>query len=144
MDGWYSTGTEVVFACGGGIYLNVTKAAEQTNKKVIGVDSDQASVSDTVITSAMKDLTQSVKLALDSFFKNDKAWDATHSGKTAVLGAAENCVGLPTASGSWRFTKYTITDYNTLFAKLKNGTLVVPNQIAAHPTTTKVTVDWAA
>jgi basic membrane protein A len=144
MDGWYSSGTEVVFACGGAIYINVTKAAEQTNKKVIGVDSDQAAVSNSVITSATKNLTQSVKLALDSFFKNGKAWDAAHSGKTATLGAAEDCVGLPTTTGSWRFTKYTVTEYNTLFAKLKNGTLVVPNQITAHPTTVKVTVDWAA
>jgi basic membrane protein A len=143
MDGWYSSGTEVVFACGGAIYLNVTKAAEQTSKKVIGVDSDQASASATVITSAMKNLTLSVKMALDSFFKNGKAWDEAYAGKTATLGVAEDCIGLPTNEGSWRFKNYTVSEYNTLFAKLKDGTIVVPNQIATHPTTEKVTVNWA-
>ena len=38
MDGWYSSGTEVVFACGGKIYQSATKAAESAGKKVIGVD----------------------------------------------------------------------------------------------------------
>jgi len=58
MSGWYTEGTEVVFACGGGIYLSATAAADAAGGKVIGVDVDQSAESPTIITSAMKDLTE--------------------------------------------------------------------------------------
>ena len=143
MDSWYTGGTEVVFACGGGIYLSVTKAAEEQNKKVIGVDSDQAGVSNTVITSAMKDLTQSVKIALTSFYENEMKWDTAHAGKTATLGAKDQTVGLPTVASSWKFTKFTVAQYQTVFDKLANGTIVVNDSITAKPTTSdKVVVEY--
>ena len=44
MDTWYAGGTEVVFACGGGIYTSAVDAAKKANGKVIGVDVDQAGV----------------------------------------------------------------------------------------------------
>lgn len=142
MDSWYTAGTEVVFSCGGGIYLNATAAAAEANKKVIGVDVDQASQSPTIITSATKGLTESVKIALKSYYANNGAWDTNHAGKTAVLGAAENCVGLPTATSSWKMTKFTIDQYNTLFAKLVDGTIAVNNSTESKPTVAKVTVDY--
>ena len=42
MDTWYANGTEVVFACGGGIYISAAEAAAKVGGKVIGVDVDQA------------------------------------------------------------------------------------------------------
>lgn len=145
MDGWYADGTEVVFACGGGIYLSVTAAAEEAGKKVIGVDVDQSAESETIITSAEKKLTQSVKLALASYYEAGMKWDAEHSGKTATLGAAQDCVGLPTAEASWRLANYKVDEYQALFAKVKSGQIVVSNNIDAHPTTSaKVVVNWPA
>ncbi len=143
MDGWYGSGTEVVFACGGGIYLSVLASAQAiTGKKMIGVDKDQAFESPLIITSAMKDITNSVLLALDSFYKNGKSWDSNHAGKTVTLGAAENCVGLPKGD-SWRLTKFTTTQYDTLFAKLVNGTVVVADSITVRPTVSaKVVVHY--
>ncbi len=38
MEGWYSNGTQVVFACGGGIYTSAVEAALKNNGYVIGVD----------------------------------------------------------------------------------------------------------
>ena len=38
MDTWYGKGTEVVFACGGGIYTSAAEAAAKVGGKVIGVD----------------------------------------------------------------------------------------------------------
>ena len=38
---WFNGGTEVIFACGGGIGNSVMKAAEAAGGKVIGVDVDQ-------------------------------------------------------------------------------------------------------
>lgn len=142
MSGWYTEGTEVVFACGGGIYLSATAAAEEAGKKVIGVDKDQSFESETIITSAMKDLTTSVKLALASLYGNNGKWDAEHSGKTAVLGAAENCVGLPTASASWRLTTWTVAEYEALFAKLVDGSLVISSAIDAPPAVEICKVDY--
>src|SRR5690606_31217205 len=54
--GWYDAGVEVIFAAAGGAGNAVMAAAEQKNKKVIGVDIDQSGESTTVISSAMKDL----------------------------------------------------------------------------------------
>lgn len=134
MESWYSDGTEVVFACGGGIYLSATSAATAAGKKVIGVDRDQYFESDTIITSAMKDLTTSVKLALkDLYATADKKWPSDLAGKTSTLGAAEGCVGLPTAKTSWRLTKYTVKEYETLFENVKSGKVKISNDTKNRP-----------
>ena len=45
MDNWYQNGTQIVFACGGGIYTSAVDAAKKIEgAKVIGVDVDQAAV----------------------------------------------------------------------------------------------------
>lgn len=142
MESWYSDGTEVVFACGGGIYLSATSAAEAANKKVIGVDKDQYFESEAIITSAMKDLTTSVKLALkDLYATNDLKWPTDLAGKTSTLGAADNCVGLPTAKTSWRLTKYTVDEYEKLFEDVKSGKVKISNATDAKPDVA-VTVDY--
>ncbi|MEG1710509.1 MAG: BMP family ABC transporter substrate-binding protein [Clostridia bacterium] len=124
---WYDGGTEVIFACGGGLYLSVIEAAAKANKKVIGVDTDQylgTKKNETFISSAMKELKISVKLALKSLYANSGKWDASHAAKVAILGAQDNCVGLPLGE-SWRFAKFTIDEYNELYKKLQKGEIVV-------------------
>ena len=54
MDSWYSEGTQIVFACGGGIFLSCLSAADTADGYMIGVDSDQAYISDRIVTSAVK------------------------------------------------------------------------------------------
>jgi len=142
MTAWYTEGTEVVFAAGGGIYLSATAAAEAAGKKVIGVDVDQSAESPTIITSAMKGLTSSVVDSLTALYANKGKWDANFAGKTAVLGAAENGVGLATAEGSWRLTKWTVAEYEEIFAAMKAGNVDVSNDIANRPGTTLVTVNY--
>lgn len=144
MDGWYTGGTEVVFACGGGIYLSVLAAAEAANAKVIGVDYDQGFISPLIITSAMKDLTTSVKLALTALYDNGTKWPAGQSGQTATLGAAENCVGLPTAADSWRLTSYTVDQYKALFDMLVKGTIAIDSSSDTEvtPKVALVSVDY--
>lgn len=145
MDGWYANGTEVVFSCGGGIYLSVTAAASEAGKKVIGVDVDQSSVSPTIITSAEKKLSLSVKQALEAFYKNNLKWDDTRAGKTAILGTKEDCVGLPTNTSSWRMTKFSIEEYLALYEKVKKGELVVSNKTDVKPAVSnRVVVNWEA
>ncbi len=143
MDLWYSGGTEVVFAAGGGLYLSVVAAAENTTDgKVIGVDVDQVAESDRIITSAMKGLTSSVYGSLSRFYDNSMTWQALYAGKTSVLGAITGGIGLPTADASWGFDTFTVADYDAIFALLVDGTVVVGTAIDAAPTVSLVTVEY--
>jgi len=144
MSGWYTSGTEVVFSCGGGIYLSAIAAAEASDGgKVIGVDVDQASESPLIITSAMKELSTSVIIALTDLYDNGGKWSADYAGTTDVLGAAEDCVGLPTAADSWRFDTFTVEEYNALFDKVKNGEVEISNQSDPEVTPeVDITVDY--
>lgn len=121
INGWYSNGTEVVFACGGSMFESVKSAAEANpGSKIIGVDVDQSFASELVITSAVKGLKESVALVLEQYYAGK--WDAELAGKTQNLGAAEDATGLPIATS--RFSTFTADQYNALFAKIKNGEVV--------------------
>lgn len=141
MSSWYTEGTEVVFACGGGIYLSAVGAAEEANAKVIGVDVDQSGESELIITSAMKELKQSVVVALTALFDNGGTWPAEYAGTELKLGAAQDCVGLPTAEGSWRLTNFTVEQYNELFNKVKGGSVAISSDIA-NPPAVDIAVDY--
>lgn len=142
MNGWYTEGTEVVFSCGGGIYLSAVAAANEAGAKVIGVDTDQGHVDPCIITSAMKDLTNSVKLSLTDLYNNGIVWPEDYSGQTATLGAAEGCVGLPTVEEHWRFNTFTVEEYNALFEKVKSGEIEISNATDVAPEVTNSTVDY--
>ena len=114
VKGWYETGTEVVFSCGGTICESAFAAAEELGKAVIGVDLDQAGDSSSVITSAMKGCANATYDALIGY-KNGNF----PGGQDAVLGAAVDCVGLATGD-SWRLQNYTEEQYQELYERLKN------------------------
>lgn len=142
MSGWYTEGVEVIFACGGGIYLSAVQAADENDGKVIGVDTDQSNQSERIITSAMKGLTESVVVALTELYDNNCVWADDQAGKTAILGVADDCVGLPTAEKSWRLEQFTVEKYNEIYAKVKNGEIKVSNEIGERPQTTICNVDY--
>ena len=127
MEGWYQAGTEIVFACGGGIYTSALEAAEKNNGKVIGVDVDQSYISELIVTSAMKQLQNVTETVLEAL--NTGAW-ATYGGKVSNFSLAEGeYVGLPTAEASWRLGTFTVEEYEALKAKLADGTIVVDNNV---------------
>ena len=142
MSSWFTEGTEVVFACGGKIWLSANAAAEANSGKLIGVDVDQAKDSDLMVTSAMKYLGHSVVTALTDLYANNGVWPDAVAGQTSVFGAAEDMVGLPTAEGSWRFQTFTVDEYHTVMEGIKDGSITVSNDTAAAPATTKITVDF--
>lgn len=142
MSGWITEGTEIVFACGGGILYSLIKAADEGNAKVIGVDVDQSSVNERIVTSAVKELTGSTVESLKALYANDLKWPEAMAGKTAVLGAQDDGVGLPTAEGSWRFKTFTVDEYHALFEKLKSGEIEVSDKLDEHPTVENVKVDY--
>ncbi len=125
-SGWYASGTEIIFACGGSMFSSIASAAAENDAKVVGVDVDQSPESKTVVTSAMKGLSKSVEWALAKNF--DGKWTEI-GGKATSLGAANDAVGLPTET--WSLKNWKVADYEKLFAAMKNGTLVVD---ANYPT----------
>lgn len=139
--GWYTEGTQIIFAAGGGILYSAIASADEANGKLIGVDVDQASVSERIITSAKKELENSVKLALSDLLANGGVWSAAYAGVENKLGAAQDCVGLPTDSASWRFSTFTQDQYNTLLGKVKSGEYVISSAIDVQPTVT-IAVDY--
>jgi len=124
MNGWYSAGTELVFACGGGIYTSAVEAAKSNNAKVVGVDVDQGYIDNCIVTSSMKALEESVMTALSVYFAGD--WNLV-GGTVATLGldstlagqAAKDYVGIPTATDSWRFDNFTMAQYQEILTKIK-------------------------
>ena len=125
MDTWYQGGTEVVFACGGGIYTSAVEAANKYGAKVIGVDVDQSYIDECIVTSAMKQLQNVTETVLDALNNGD--W-ATYGGKVSNFSLAEGeYVGLPTDADSWRLSTFTVDEYEALKAKLADGSVVVDN-----------------
>jgi len=121
---WYTSGTEVIFACGGAVGNSVMAAAEANNGKVIGVDVDQSSESPTVITSAMKGLSDSVQQMLEAYFNG-----TFPGGQNLVMDASNNGVALPMATS--KFTTFTQADYDALFAKLADGSITIQKDVDA-------------
>ena len=139
--GWYTEGTQIIFAAGGGIVYSAITSADEANGKLIGVDVDQANISERVVTSAKKELENSVKLALSDLLANGGKWSEAYAGVENKLGAAQDCVGLPTDAASWRFSTFTQDQYKTLFDKVKSGEYTIASAIDVQPTVS-ITVDY--
>lgn len=150
MDTWYQNGTQIVFACGGGIYTSAAEAANKVGGKVIGVDTDQKPVIDKkygdgiTVTSAMKGLAPTTKDTLKDIILNDN-WK-NYAGKIVNLGLVSgsdptlNYVQIPMESTQWAEGKFTQNDYKALVKAMFDGTVKVSNDTKTMPTTTNVTV----
>ncbi|MBP6492131.1 MAG: BMP family ABC transporter substrate-binding protein [Clostridia bacterium] len=136
---WYAEGTEVIFGCGGSVGNSVMSAAEAAGAKVIGVDVDQSSESDTVITSAMKGLAAAVQSVLGEYYDG-----SFPGGESLVYAADMDGVQLPMATS--KFNTFAQADYDAVFAKLAAGEVVLQKDTDAEDATkltvklTKVTV----
>ena len=132
ISGWYSNGTEIVFACGGSMFQSIVAAASANDGYVIGVDVDQSGESDYVITSAMKGLSDAVQWAVGHVY--DGTFD-TIGGTATSLGVKDHAVALPTDADSWRFETFTVEEYEALYQQMLDGTLVVDNDFSKLETT---------
>ena len=154
MDTWYANGTEVVFACGGGIYTSAVDAAKKANGKVIGVDVDQAGVianyagvDGLTVTSAMKGLYPATYDTLNDVIINGN-W-ANYVGQIATLGLVSaddpeaNYVQIPMGEGTQWSDSFTQDDYKAMVADMYNGVITVSNDISktASDFATVITVD---
>lgn len=126
---WYQNGTEVVFGCGGAVGNSVMAAAQEKGAKVIGVDVDQSFESETVITSAMKQLANSVYDGVKAFYDG-----SFPGGSTSVFTVANDGVGLPMENS--KFDTFTQADYDAIYERLVAGEfeLVQPSADNIDPT----------
>ena len=150
MEGWYSNGTQVVFACGGGIYTSAVEAALKNNGYVIGVDVDQNYIGangvadgtyayNPFITSAMKGLSEAVNTALADI--DDGSWGDI-AGSNGNFGLEDgDYIGLPTDADSWNFESFTTDEYEEVKGKIKSGEITVDNSSddATKPTVSEFT-----
>ena len=153
MDTWYAAGTEVVFACGGGIFTSAAEAAKKVNAKVIGVDVDQKGIIDggygdgMTVTSAMKGLAATVNTMLTEVFAGN--WD-NYGGKIDTLGLVsdnptENYVQIPMGEGTQWSDSFTQDDYKAMVKDMFDGKITVSNNtssdVSAADFATVITVD---
>ena len=165
MDTWYQGGTEVVFACGGGIYTSAVDAAKKVGAKVIGVDVDQAGVIakyaagdgadeatiaqylDLTVTSAMKGLYPATYDTLTDVIVNGN-WEK-YVGKIETLGLVSgtdpeaNYVQIPMGDGTQWSDSFTQDDYKAMVADMFDGKVTVSNDTkkAAKDFATVITVN---
>lgn len=93
----YAQNSNVNFSPSGGAVMGSMDAAKEAGKYVIGVDADQAmqfmetdsEMADLVLTSAIKNVGQSLYLALERYLNDDIPW-----GTSEVMGLEEGTVGL--------------------------------------------------
>ena len=149
MDTWYQGGTEIVFACGGGIWTSAAEAAKKVGGKLIGVDTDQKPVIDgqfgegMTITSAMKGLAPTTIDTLTDVVVNGN-W-ANYAGKIVSLGLvsedpAANYVQL--SSTTLFGDAFTEADYAAMVKGMFDGSIAVSDDISAEPATSNVNVEW--
>ena len=133
MDVWYTSGTEVVFACGGGIFTSAAEAAAKVGGKVIGVDVDQAGIIDggygagMTVTSAMKGLAATVDTLLAKVVAGSFQGGQIESLGLVSAVPTENYVQIaPSTQFADGFTE---ADYEALVADMYAGKVTVSNDI---------------
>jgi basic membrane protein A and related proteins len=151
MDTWYADGTEVVFGCGGRVYISAAEAAKAAGGKMIGVDVDQSASIDgdygegMTVTSAMKGLAVTVETALDEI--KDGEWSSL-AGKIDTLGLVDgddptaNFVQIPMDTTQFEDGKFTVDDYKALVKGMYDGDITVSNDTSTEPTVKSVKVDY--
>lgn len=118
VSNWYTSGTELVFSCGGTIVNSVIQAAQDTtndDRWIVGVDCDEyysravdgKDCVPQIITSAMKDMEGSIYGAVKAACEDGADWkaytDACSPDSIIKLGYAENgaCIA-PYRTENWK------------------------------------------
>jgi len=131
-NGWYETGTEVIFSAGGSIFQSIAAAAAANDKFVVGVDVDQSYESDTVITSALKGVKEAASWAIGKAY--DGSWASLNG--FVSLGAADGAVGLPEAT--WSLKNYSVDEYKAQLADIVSGKLAISADVLENDAITTV------
>lgn len=117
---WFQSGTELIAAFCGGAAISVFAGAEASNGLCIGADTDQSTVSDTVITSNLKEVRQStvdgLQLWLDGNFSEV-------GGSLLNMGLAEG--GMALEMDNAKFSVFTQEQYDDLYQRIVSGEFTI-------------------
>ena len=123
---WYSTGTDVVYACGSSISFDLVKAAAEAVYKssIIGAFGDKYNLSNRVITSTIMNSDSCktpVKNILEQFYNNE--WDRVLNKQKIEVDAKENAGGI--AYHKDRISKFTENDYSALLQDFRDDKIKI-------------------
>lgn len=138
VDGWYKDGVEIVFACGGGIWVSAAQAAAANGGKLIGVDADQKDQINEFgdglcLTSAIKNMGATAVLQLDALLGG--SFEGGREENCGIVSAdpAENPVGL--APSTVYNDSFTEENYKALLAQIVAGELTISDETEEKPET---------
>lgn len=122
---WYNDGTQIIFAAAGNAGNSVMSAAQAVKGKIIGVDVDQSYESDTVITSALKEIKTSTYSAIESYYNGE-----FKGGTSEIFDITDNGIGL--AMENSRFENFTNDDYKKIYNILATNQDGILDNILDH------------
>jgi basic membrane protein A len=118
---WYTSGTEIIFSCGGTIVNSVIQAAKDgENRKIVGVDTDEyftraaqgAENEPLFVTSAMKELETTIYNAVKAAYAGGADWEY-YNKDYLIMGAKEGAAVIaPYRAENWQVL--TEDDYNAI------------------------------
>ena len=123
-QGWYKEGTQIIFACGGSIGNSVIEAAENSGGKVIGVDTDQSGLSETVVTSARKEIKTAIYDILKTYihdnFKGNSIFNYTLENK-----------GISLEMINARFNEFSSSRYTEVVKRISSGEIKIEKEMGS-------------
>lgn len=120
---WYESGIEVIFACGSQVEMPVIEAAELCDAKVIACETDKSGMSDTIITSAAKDIAGVIEDVLQKYAKGKFP-----GGEVAEYDVSTGSISLNMETS--RFTAFNENNYKSLKKSLADKDIEVKDSTA--------------
>lgn len=115
---WYEEGTEVIFACGSHIEKPVIEAAELNEGEIIACETDKNKMSDTVLTSAVKDIGGVIEDVLEMY-----ARDKFPGGEVIEYDVSTDSIWLDMETS--RFLTFNEGDYKALRKTLEQKNVTI-------------------
>ncbi|MEU2347390.1 BMP family ABC transporter substrate-binding protein [Modestobacter sp. NPDC049651] len=125
-QGMYDSGADIIYAAAGGSGIGVFQAAKASNKRAIGVDSDQyqtvgdPSLQPVIMTSVLKRVDNAVQAYIEDF-----ADGGVKGGQDETYDLKSEGVGLSTSGGFIDDIKTQIDDYTS---QITSGKIKVPSK----------------
>lgn len=111
---WYKNGTELIFVCGSSIESPVIEAAELADKKIIASETDKGEMSDTIIASAVKNISDALEEALEDYADGE-----FEGGREVSYTVKDDYISL--AFDSKDMNGFDKSDYKTAVKALEHG-----------------------
>ncbi len=135
MKQWEESGIEIIFPCGD----KAPRYAKDLNAQIVAPDTDMSHISPTILTSAKKELKNSVEFALTGLYEG--RWEAELGGQFINLTLQDgDFVGLPTTEEAFRFQNFTMEEYEAVKADIRNGIRIVSDAFEFLPAVSEHTV----